>query len=149
MGQKNTTASKDKNKSADDAGKRYATRFGQHYSIIMKPTVTEVINGIPVTKSGKTIEFKNGIYETSDPDEQNFLKTSGYLGIDYMEVTKEVDSALKAKSLAEKEQELKAKEEELKKREMDIKGQEEGSDAPAPSDKNKSAEKSKTKEPKF
>ena len=72
--------------------KRYATRYGHHYSIVMIPTVTEVINGIAVTRPGKTIEFKNGIYETVDTQEQEFLDNSPFAGIDYQEVTKEVTS---------------------------------------------------------
>src|SRR3989339_2052111 len=104
--------------------KRYATRYGHHYSIVMIPTVTEVINGIAVTRPRKTIEFKNGIYETVDPQEQDFLDNSPFAGIDYQEVTKEVTSALVTKSLAEREAELKSKEEELKRREMSIQGKE-------------------------
>ncbi len=127
-----------------DKSKRYATRFGQHYSIVRVPSVTEVINGIPVVKPGKTVEFKNGIYETSDPEEQNFLDTSPYVGVDYMEVTKEVDSALKAKLLAEKEEELKAKEEELRRREMEMQDQPE-----APGSPSENQTKTKNKQPKF
>ncbi len=146
MGQKTNLAGLKPAVKNKDKNKRYASRFGQHYSIVRVPTVTEVINGIPVTKSGKTIEFKNGIYDTSDPEEQNFLETSGYLGIDYVEVTKEIDSALKAKSLAEKEMELKAREEELNKREIATKGQSEGAETTQVSgDK----EKNKKKQPKF
>jgi len=69
----------------------------------MIPTVTEVINGIAITRPGKTIEFKNGIYETKDQNEQDFLDNSPFVGVDYQEVTKEISSALSAKSLAERE----------------------------------------------
>lgn len=128
--------------------KRYATRYGQHYAIVMIPTVTEVINGIAVTRPGKTIEFKNGIYETKDQQEQAFLDASPFVGIDYQEVTKEVTSALSAKSLSEKEAELAAKEEDLKRREMTLKGKEEGSDSSAGKE-TKTEGKSKKKQPKF
>lgn len=128
--------------------KRYATRYGQHYSIVMLPTTTEIVNGIPVTKPGKRIEFKDGIYETSDPVEQTFLESSEYYGVDYQEVTKEVNSALQAKSLADKEAELKAKEEDLKRREMALKGKEEGGQS-SPEDQTDSEDKNKKKEPKF
>jgi hypothetical protein len=127
--------------------KRYATRYGHHYSIVMIPTVTEVINGIAVTRPGKTIEFKNGIYETSDIQEQEFLDKSPFAGIDYQEVTKEVTSALVSKSLAEREAELKSKEEELRQREMALKGKEEGSGLSE--DVQTSKEKTKKKQPKF
>lgn len=127
--------------------KRYATRYGHHYSIVMIPTVTEVINGIAVTRPGKTIEFKNGIYETSEQYEQEFLDKSPFVGIDYQEVTKAVNSALVSKSLAEREAELKAKEENLNRREMELKGKEEGSGI---TDEEKgSKEKTKNKQPKF
>ncbi len=127
--------------------KRYATRYGHHYSIVMIPTVTEVINGIAVTRPGKTIEFKNGIYETADINEQEFLDMSPFAGIDYQEVTKEVTSALVSKSLAEREAELKVKEEELRQREMALKGREEGSDLSG--DAQASKDKAKKKQPKF
>src|SRR3989338_4681155 len=64
-----STAEKPKTKS-----KRYATRYGQHYAIVMIPTVTEIINGMAITRPGKTIEFKNGIYETKDSAEQDFKR---------------------------------------------------------------------------
>lgn len=148
MGQKNnskTQTSPGKTPAKNqDKSKRYATRFGQHYSIVRVPSVTEVINGIPVVKPGKTIEFKNGIYETSDPEEQGFLDTSPYAGVDYMEVTKEVDSALKAKQLAEKEAELKAKEEDLNRREMELQDQNETSGS-----RTENQTKTKNKQPKF
>lgn len=127
--------------------KRYATRYGHHYSIVMIPTVTEVINGIAVTRPGKTIEFKNGIYETADINEQEFLDMSPFAGIDYQEVTKEVTSALVSKSLAEREAELKVKEEELRQREMALKGREEGSDLSG--DAQEPKDKAKKKQPKF
>ena len=128
--------------------KRYATRYGHHYSIVMIPTVTEVINGIAVTRPGKTIEFKNGIYETTDMQEQEFLDNSPFTGIDYQEVTKEVTSALVTKSLAEREAELKSNEEKLKRREMEIQGKEEGAGLSAV-DETATKEKSKKKQAKF
>ena len=141
---KNKTSAPEKPKAKS---KRYATRYGHHYSIVMIPTVTEVINGIAVTRPGKTIEFKNGIYETADIQEQEFLDKSPFAGIDYQEVTKEVTSALVSKSLAEREAELKAKEEELRQREMALKGKEEGSGLSE--DVQTSKEKTKKKQPKF
>lgn len=147
MGQKTNSKTQPEpktNTKNTDKSKRYATRFGQHYSIVRIPGVTEVINGIPVTKPGKTIEFRNGIYETSDLEEQKFLDTSPYVGVDYMEVTKEVDGALKAKLLAEKEAELKVKEEDLQKRELQIQDQEAKGNAPEGSQT-----KNKNKQPKF
>ncbi len=147
MGQKINSKTKTESKintKSTDKSKRYATRFGQHYSIVRVPGVTEVTNGIPITRPGKTIEFKHGIYETSDPEEQNFLDTSPYVGVDYMEVTKEVDSALKAKLLAEKETELKAKEEDLQRREIELQNQDTKEGAPE-----NNQTKSKNKQPKF
>jgi len=126
--------------------KRYATRYGQHYSIVMIPTVTEVINGIAITRPGKVIEFKKGVYETKDQDEQAFLDNSPFIGVDYQEVTKEMSSALGAKSLAEREAELAAKEEELKNREIALKGKGEGEDVRAGEEE---GSKNKKKEPKF
>jgi hypothetical protein len=140
---KNKTSEPDKSKAK---AKRYATRYGHHYSIVMIPTVTEVINGIAVTRPGKTIEFKNGIYETKDPQEQEFLDNSPFAGIDYQGVTKEVTSALVTKSLAEREAEIKTKEEDLRQREMAIKGREEGSELSAGET---AKDKSKKKQPKF
>lgn len=129
--------------------KRYATRFGGHYSIVMIPTVTEVVNGIAVQKPGKTIEFRNGIYETKDAEEQKFLEGTPYFGSDYMEVSKEVTAALAVKSLADREAEVARKEEELKKREMALKGKEEGADAQKEDEGDKAPKTGKKKEPKF
>jgi hypothetical protein len=143
MAKNQTNADKPKTKV-----KRYATRYGQHYSIVMIPTVTEVINGIAVTRPGKTIEFKSGIYETKDQSEQDFLDNSPFVGVDYQEVTKEISSALSAKSLSEKEAELSAKEEELKAREMALKGKGEKSNAQTVGAEEGSAT-GKKKEPKF
>lgn len=141
---KNQTSTGEKQKTKI---KRYATRYGQHYAIVMIPTVTEVINGMAVTRPGKTIEFKNGIYEAKDPAEQDFLDNSPFVGIDYQEVTKAVSSALEVKSLSEKESELQAKEEDIKRREMALKGKEEGSDV---SEKQETTGNgTKKKEPKF
>lgn len=108
--------------------KRYATRFGEHYALVMVPTVTEVINGIAMKKHGHRIVFERGIYETSDPDEQKFLESHPRCGTDFKEVTKKVNSALQATTLAEKEAELARKEEELKRREMALKGTKEGAE---------------------
>ena len=127
--------------------KRYATRYGQHYAIVMIPTVTEVINGMAVTRPGKTIEFKNGIYETKDSAEQEFLDNSSFIGVDYQEVTKAVSSALEVRSLSEKEAELKEKEDDIKRREMALKGKEEGTDALDGREKPEGG--TKKKEPKF
>jgi hypothetical protein len=143
MAKNQTSADKPKTKT-----KRYATRYGQHYSIVMIPTVTEVINGIAVTRPGKTIEFKSGIYETKDHAEQDFLDNSPFVGVDYQEVTKEITSALSAKSLSEKEAELAAKEEELKEREIALKGKGEKSNAQTGGAEEGSAA-GKKKEPKF
>lgn len=141
---KNRTNTADKLKTKT---KRYATRYGQHYSIVMIPTVTEVINGIAVTRPGKVIEFKKGIYETKDQNEQAFLDNSPFIGVDYQEVTKEISSALGVKSLADREAELAAKEEELKNRELALKGKGEGEDAQT--EKSEEGSKGKKKEPKF
>jgi hypothetical protein len=105
-----------------------------------------VINGIAVTRPGKTIEFKNGIYETADYQEQEFLDNSPFFGIDYQGVTKEVTSSIVSKSLVERESELKSKEEELKRREMAIQGKEEGSEL---NPETETKDKSKKKQAKF
>ena len=112
--------------------KRYATRYGLHYSVVMKPSVTQVINGTPVTTPGKTIVFENGMYETDDKAEQKFLDACPQNGRDFREVTGEMDAALEAKSLEEREKEIEEREADLEKREMALKGQghEEGSAAP-------------------
>lgn len=142
---KNQASTADKSKVK---AKRYATRYGQHYSIVMIPTVTEVINGIAITRPGKTIEFKNGIYETKDQSEQDFLDNSSFVGVDYQEVTKEISSALSAKSLTEREVDVAAKEQKLKEKEMTLKGKGEGSDVQT-SETDEGSKNGKKKEPKF
>ncbi len=132
--------------------KRYATRYGLHYSIVMKPSVTQVINGTPITTPGKTIEFQNGIYETEDKAEQKFLEICPQFGRDFREVTGEMDSALEAQSLEEREKEVSEREAEVERREMALKGQghEEGSNTPSTgrgrTTGNKDADKDKDKD---
>lgn len=133
--------------------KRYATRYGMHYSIVMKPSVTQVVNGTPMTTPGKTIEFENGLYETEDKAEQKFLETCPQFGRDFREVTDEMDSALEAQSLEEREKEIAEREADVEKREMALRGQghEEGSNTPSTgrgrtTGQGKDADKEKDKE---
>lgn len=48
---------------------------------IMKPTGLQVINGIPVLTAGKSIQFENGEYNTTDKEEIAFLKKKADFGI--------------------------------------------------------------------
>lgn len=133
--------------------KRYAARFGTHYSIVMKPSVTQIVNGAPMTTPGKTIEFENGVYETDDKAEQKFLETCLQFGRDFREVTGEMDLALEAHSLEEREKEIAGREADVERREMALRGQghEEGSNTPPAgrgrtTGQNKDADKDKEKE---
>lgn len=137
--------------------KRYAARYGQHYSIVMKPSVTQVVNGTPVTTPGKTIVFKNGIYETIDKEEQKFLESCEQYGRDFQEVTSEVNSALQAKSLEAREKEIEEREADVERREMALRGQgneegagvessesKDGKDTEEKKDENKTGDQNKT-----
>ena len=132
---KNQTNEKDKETAKEEKTSKVA-RFVARYAqlkLINKSTYTKEVEGRVVVVPGKSIQFRNGIYETADKDEISFLENHPNFGNVFFRL-KGKDEADKAreekfKTLEQREAELNAREETLKKREMIVKGQEEGSGA--------------------
>jgi len=51
---------------------RYVSRFSA-LRLVMEPAWTEVVNGRAITHPGRSIQFVEGLYETSDKDEIEYL----------------------------------------------------------------------------
>jgi len=111
--------------------------------LIDKASYTKEVEGRVVTVPGKTIEFSQGMYETSDPDEIKFLESHPNFGTVFIKVKdKDLQKARedKFKDLETKEAELKAKEEKLAKKEKAL---EEGESVPKGKGKGKKSKKEK------
>ena len=129
---------------------RYVARFGE-LKLIDKASYTKEVEGRIVVVAGRSIQFHDGKYETSDPQEIQFLDNHpNYGNVFYKLKSKEdADKAREErfKSLEEKEKELAVKEEKLRKKEIALKGHEEGA---KPSAKGiRGTESAKPKKPKF
>lgn len=105
--------------------------------LVNQSSYTKEVNGRVVTVQGTSVQFRDGVYRTSDPDEIAFLESHPNFGSAFTRVQKKdqnkaTDQLIseRYKTLEQKEAELKAKEEALKKREMALKGQEEGAETP-------------------
>ncbi len=150
---KNQTKEKDtaKEEKAEKAV-RFISRYAQ-LKIVNKSTYTKEVDGRVVVVPGKSIQFKDGIYETSDKDEIAFLDSHPNCGNTFfrLKAKEETDKAKEErfKTLEQREAELDAREADLKKREMASKGQEEGAGASAKGIRGTEATKGKEKKPKF
>ncbi len=131
---------------------RFIARYAS-LKLVNKATYSKEVEGRVVVVPGKSIQFTNGIYETSDKDEIAFLENHPNFGNVFYRLKgkEEADKAReeKFKTLEQREAELNAREADLKKREMAIKGQEEGAGASAKGVRGTEAGAKKTKEPKF
>ena len=156
MANKNQKNQSAKNTGAEEKEKSpKAVRFISRYAelkLVNKATYTKEIEGRVVVQPGKAIQFRDGVYETSDKDEIAFLESHPNFGNTFfrLKAKEETEKAKeeKFKSLEQREAELNAREEELKKKEMALKGQEEGTGASAKGIRGTESTK-KTKEPKF
>lgn len=142
-------AKKDGDEEKPEKGKEKKARYiskGLNFKIVRKSAYTKEVDGKVVVVSGNSIQFKQGLYETDDPEEIKFLDNHGDCGGYFIKVkTKDLANARseKFKSLEEKEKELKAKEEELDKKEKSL-AEEESS-----SKKGEKSKKSKKEKPAF
>lgn len=121
---------------------RYISK-GLNFKIIRKSAYTKEVDGKVVVVPGNSIQFKQGLYETDDPEEIKFLDNHGDCGGYFIKI--KTDDLAKArsekfKSLEEKEKELKAKEEELAKKEKSLA---EGESLPKKGTKSKKSKKEK------
>lgn len=130
---------------------RYISQVAE-LKLVNKATYTKEVEGRIVVVPGTSIQFHDGIYETSNPEEIKFLESHPNFGNIFYRI-KPTEDAQKAreeqfKSLEAKEKELAEKEKELREREMALKGHEEG--AKTPSTKGiRGTESIKPKKPKF
>lgn len=74
-----------------------ATRFVSKYSelkLVREPAYTEVVNGRTVPHEGTSIQFSNGVFETTDADEIAFLRDHGNYGGVFIEVEDKQSAAV-------------------------------------------------------
>ncbi len=105
--------------------------------LVNQSSYTKEVGGRVVTVPGTSIQFHEGVYRTSDPDEIAFLESHPNFGsvftrIERKDQKKAVDEVIaeRYKDLEAREKEVAAREEALKKKEMAAKGQEEGAGKP-------------------
>lgn len=120
--------------------------------LVNKSSYTKEVNGRVVTVPGTAIQFHEGVYRTSDPEEIEFLDSHPNCGSVFTKVSRKDQKkavneviAERYKDLEQREKELAAREEALRKREMAEKGQEEG----AEKQKSVSGVRSTSDQPKF
>ena len=101
--------------------------------LVILPAYTKEVAGRIMPVPGTSIQFHEGVYRTSDPEEIEFLDNHPNNGNAFTKVEKRDLGtpaneliAKQYKDLEQKEAELKAKEEDLKRREKVLAGQEEG-----------------------
>lgn len=133
-GEKNMTEQIQKPKVAKKTEAVYISKYLQ-LRLVRESAYTKEVNGRAFTVQGKSIQFVDGAFRTSDPEEIEFLDNHGNYGNTFTKVEKNdigkstsdlIDKQWK--TLEQKEAELKAKEEDLKQREMALRGSAEGAD---------------------
>lgn len=129
----------------------YISRY-RELRLVNQSSYTKEVNGRVVVVPGTSIQFRDGVYRTSDEEEIAFLDNHTNLGNAFTKVDRKDQKKAtgqlideRFKTLEQKEAELKAKEENLRKREMALKGQEEGAETP----KTKTGVRSTADQPKF
>lgn len=53
--------------------------------LVMKPMRRQIVEGVPFLMPGKAIKFSNGVYETDDEKELQFLRNHPVFGRDFFE----------------------------------------------------------------
>ncbi len=122
--------------------------------LVMNPAYIKEVGGRVITVAGRSIQFHEGVYRTSDLEEIEFLDTHKNNGNVYRKVDrndlksgKSMEQVYKEKfqTLEEREKAVAAREDALKKKEMSLKGFEEG----APKQQTVSGVRSSADQPKF
>lgn len=122
--------------------------------LVMNPSYIKEVAGRVITVAGRSIQFHEGVYRTSDPEEIEFLDTHKNNGNVYRKVDrndlksgKSMEQVYKEKfqTLEEREKAVAAREDALKKKEMSLKGFEEG----APKQQTVSGVRSSADQPNF
>jgi len=141
---------KEETKETKSKTARYISQSAE-LKLINKASYTKEVEGRVVVVPGKSIQFHSGVYETSDPDEIQFLENHQNFGNLFYRLKGKEDAQQareeRFKDLEAREKAVAVKEEELKKKEMAEKGHEEGA---KPSAKGiRGTESTKPKKPKF
>ena len=72
---------------------KFKSKYHRH-RLVMRPTVFKMNEwGQREALPGREIQFDNGLFETTDPDEIRFLKASKYFGIDFVAIPESVFDA--------------------------------------------------------
>lgn len=105
--------------------------------LVNQSSYTKEVAGRVVVVPGTSIQFHEGVFRTSDPDEIAFLENHPNFGNVFTKVERKDQSkavneviAERYKDLEQREKEIAAREEALRKKEMAAKGQEEGEGKP-------------------
>ena len=116
----------------------YISRYYE-LRLVMSPSYLKEIGGKVLIIRGTYIQFHEGIYKTSKPDEIEYLDTHPNFGSVFRKVEtadvrggKSVDQIYqdKFKTLEEREKELATREATLRKKEVELNGSEEGASQP-------------------
>lgn len=108
----------------------FLSKYRQH-RIVRKGSYSKEVDGQRVTIPGTSIQFEDGVYTTSDPEELAFLRSQKDFTRTFTEVPKGISDiaahqAANGKSLEEREAELKKREEDLAAREKELTDAEKG-----------------------
>lgn len=112
----------------------YISRYYE-LKLVMAPSYLKEVGGKVIIIRGTYIQFHDGIYKTSNPEEIEFLDNHPNLGSVFRKIErsdlsggKSIDQIYqdKFKTLEEREKELAVREEQLRKKEMELKGTAEG-----------------------
>lgn len=105
--------------------------------LVNQSSYTKEVNGRVITIQGSSIQFHEGVYRTSDPDEIEFLDSHPNNGNAFTKIDKKDQKkasseliAAQYKDLEQREKDIAAREAAIAKKEMAGKGQSEGADKP-------------------
>lgn len=131
----------------------YISRYYE-LKLVMSPSYLKEVGGKVLIIRGTYIQFHEGVYKTTNPEEVEYLDNHPNFGSVFRKVEtadlkggKSVDQIYqdKFKTLEEREKEIEAREAALRKREVEMSGAEEGATQP----KAKSGIRSTADQPKF
>lgn len=115
---------------ANEKTSRFISRFREH-RIVFKPSYTNEVHGRVITHPGESIRFAEGMYETSDEDIVNFLRSQPDFGRTFYEVPANVKDLVGHRetalmSLEEREAAVAARERAVQEQEARVGSGEEG-----------------------
>lgn len=119
-----------------EKGARYISKY-RELKIVRDAAHTKETNGRVVAVSGRSIRFHDGMFQTTDPEEIEFLESQKGFGSTFIRVPDDVKDLVahrdeELKDLETRENELKEKEAALAKREAKVRASEEGAKLAGP-----------------